>query len=100
MSAWRTADFARKLKATCRMKSGSVVDLEVLDLSPGGCLVDMRRTVGEQGERVLVKLPGLAYQPATIAWVEDQQAGLAFEQALHEAVLDHLCAELGRPAAA
>jgi len=84
---------ARKLVATCRLKAGATMDLDVLDLSPGGCLVDVKRWAGAAGERVLVKLPGLAFQPASIAWVEDGHAGLAFEQVIHEAVLDHLLAQ-------
>ncbi len=93
----RLVDLVRKLQVKCRFKAGNTVDLDVLDLSPGGCLVDLKRWGGEVGERVLVKLPGLAFQPASIAWVEDEQAGIAFEQVMHEAVLDHLMALAARP---
>ena len=89
----RLADLVRKLQVKCRFKAGNTVDLDFLDLSPGGCLVDLKRWGGEVGERVLVKLPGLSFQPASIAWVEDEQAGIAFEQVMHEAVLDHLVAQ-------
>lgn len=91
----RLADLVRKLQVKCRFKAGNTVDLDVLDLSPGGCLVDLKRWGAEVGERVLVKLPGLSFQPASIAWVEDEQAGIAFEQVIHEAVLDHLMAQAG-----
>jgi hypothetical protein len=91
------AKLVRKLQVKCRFKAGNTVDLDVLDLSPGGCLVDLKRWGAEVGERVLIKLPGLAFQPASIAWVEEEQAGIAFEQAMHEAVLDHLIAKASAP---
>lgn len=89
----RPAALSRKLKVKCRFKAGNTVDLDVLDLSPGGCMVDMRNWGGAAGERVLVKLPGLSFQPASIVWVEDGRGGIAFEQVIHEAVLDHLMAQ-------
>ena len=48
------AKLVRKLQLKCRFKAGNTVDLDVLDLSPGGCLVDIKRWGGEVGERVLV----------------------------------------------
>lgn len=100
MTSWRVSDLPCKLLATCRFQSGSIAELEVLDLSPGGCMVNRKRCNAEQGARVLVKLPGLGFQPASVAWVEDENAGFAFEQPLHEAVLDHLWQQLGTPQAA
>jgi hypothetical protein len=86
----RIADLPSKLLAKCRFQSGTTADLEVLDLSHGGCMVDRKRVVAEPGARVLVTLPGLASQAAQVVWVEDEHAGIAFEQPLHEAVLEHL----------
>lgn len=74
-------------QAKCRLKSGSTVDLDLLDLSPGGAMVDCKRWALNAGDRILVKLPGLAYQPGEVVWSEDERAGIAFESALHEAVL-------------
>lgn len=90
MTIGRVGDIAGKLLATIRFSTGGAQELEVLDLSHGGCMIDRRRAVAEPGSRVLVKLPGLAYQPGEVVWVEDAHAGIAFEQPLHEAVLDHL----------
>jgi len=77
------------------MRAGGVVELDLLDLSAGGCMVVFRGG-GEVGERVLLRLPGLGFQPAEIVWLEDGRAGIGFEQPLHEAVLDHLSALLER----
>ena len=100
MSDWRVSDLAQKLYAKCRFKAGSSVELEVLDISHGGCMVDKKKWGAIAGQRALVQLPGLAFQPVTIVWVEDDKAGLAFEQPLHEAVLVHLWQTLSDPKAA
>ncbi len=42
------------------------------------------------GERVLATLPGLAAQPGELVWIEDGNAGIAFEQPLYGPVLSHL----------
>lgn len=95
MGQWRVSDLPNKLLAKCRFQSGGTTDLEVLDLSFGGCMVDRKRATAEPGMRVLVKLPGLSFQPGEVVWVEEERAGIAFEQVLHEAVLDHLWQTLG-----
>lgn len=82
--------------ARCRRHTGSVSDLEVLDLSEAGCLVDKRMIGLRQGERVLIKLRGLRYMPATVTWIEEGEAGLTFEQPLYRPVLDHLKRTLAR----
>ena len=83
------------LRVQCRMRGSGVVELDLLDLSAGGCMVGFRGR-GDVGERVLVRLPGLGFQPAEVVWLEDARAGIAFEEPLHEAVLDHLSALLQR----
>ena len=88
MTSTRSA--AERHTVKCRLKSGSTVDLDLLDVSAGGAMVDCKRWGMEAGDRVLVKLPGLAFQPGAVVWVEDEHAGIAFEQPLHEAVLVHL----------
>ena len=78
------------LKAKVRSKAGASSELDVIDLSAGGCMVERRAWSALEGERVLVTLPGLASQPGELVWLEEGRAGIAFEQALHEAVLTHL----------
>lgn len=72
----------------CRSRRGMSADLEVLDLSIGGAMVEARGWGSEIGDRVLVTLPGLSAQPAELIWLEDGRAGLAFEQPLHETIFD------------
>ncbi len=80
----------KTITARCRTSSGMVNDIDVLDLSVAGCLVNKRlmRLVPE--ERVLIKLHGLGFLPANVVWTEDERAGLEFEEPLYEPVVDHL----------
>lgn len=84
----RTAWFVAK----CRAANGSNYDLPVFDLSAGGCLVELGFRGFKLGERVLVRLPGLAAIPGEVVWMEEKDAGIAFEAVLHEAVLENLMA--------
>ena len=82
------------LRIKCRSRRGMNADLQVLDLSIGGAMVEARGWTGEAGDRVLITLPGLSAQPAELVWREDGRAGLAFEQPLHETVFDRFAGML------
>ncbi len=86
------------MKARVRLKSGSKIELPVLDISPIGCMVDRRGWSPQPEDRVLVQLGDLGFQPATVVWIEDEHAGIAFEQLLHEVVLEQLKETLARTA--
>ena len=78
------------MKAKCRSQSGGKVELTVLDLSPIGCMVDRRAWCVHPGDRIQIQLDGLGFQSAQVSWVEDDLAGIEFEQLLHEAVFERL----------
>lgn len=78
------------MKARIRLQTGAKIELEVLDISPIGCLVDRRGWSARPGDRTLIQLEGLGFQPAAVLWAEDDRAGLEFEALLHEAVLEQL----------
>jgi hypothetical protein len=84
-----------ELRIKCRSRRGNSADLEVLDLSIGGAMVEARGWAATPGERVLVTLPGLSAQPGELVWIEDGRAGIAFEQPLHETVFDKFYALVG-----
>ncbi|HEY6817344.1 MAG TPA: PilZ domain-containing protein [Croceibacterium sp.] len=88
------------MKARCRSQSGAKLELAVLDLSPIGCMLHRHAWSAQPGERILVQLEGLSFQPARVSWVEGELAGVEFEQLLHEAVLERLKASLARAAQA
>jgi len=76
--------------AQCRTRRGGVHEVYVLDISAAGLMVDKRTVKMGEGDRLLVKLPGLAYLPVSVLWVEDARAGLLFEEPLYGPVLEHL----------
>lgn len=81
---------AQRLTVQCRSRSGATLELDVRDISLAGCLVERRAWSAQPDDRILVKLPGLAFQPAQVVWVEGDRAGIAFEELLYEPVLEHL----------
>ena len=86
------------MMARFRLRSGAKIDLQVLDISPIGCMVDRRSWSTQPEDRVLVQLEGLGFQPASVVWVEENRAGIAFEELMHEAVLERLKGSLARAA--
>lgn len=78
------------LPARLRTRTGTVNEVEVLDVSLAGCLIERRALSLTLDDRVLIRLADLSFMPATVAWVEEQEVGLVFETELYEAVLDHL----------
>ena len=79
-----------RMKAKCRSRSGSKIELSVLDISPIGCLLDRVAWSAQPDDRILIQLEGLGFQPARVSWVEDDRVGIELEQLLHEAVLERL----------
>lgn len=53
-------------------------------------MINKRMLLMEPGDRVLLKMAGLTYLPCNVVWVEEEEAGLAFEQPLYGPVLEHL----------
>lgn len=78
------------LPAKLRRSNGSTADIEVLDVSLAGCLIERRALPLAVDDRVLLRLGDLSLMPATVIWVEEQDAGLVFETELYEPVLDQL----------
>ena len=86
------------MRARFRLRSCATIDLQVLDISPIGCMVDRRSWSTQPEDRVLVQLEGLGFQPASVVWVEENRAGIAFEELMHEAVFERLKGSLARAA--
>ena len=86
----------QELRIKVRSRRGMSADLEVLDISIGGAMVEARGWTAEPGDRVLVTLPGLSAQPAELVWIEDGRGGIAFEQPLHETVFERFEALVAR----
>jgi hypothetical protein len=71
--------------------SRASVPITVTDLSTSGCGIETMNHL-EQDSRVWVKLPGLASVPCRVVWFRDGRAGLDFDNPMHQAVVDHICA--------
>jgi hypothetical protein len=68
-----------------------VVFVDLIDMSEGGFKISARAGFAEVGDRVTMKVNGINAPLGTIAWIEGQVAGVAFEGAMHPAVIDYLC---------
>jgi hypothetical protein len=69
-----------------------VVYVDLIDISEGGCKIRAKAGFAEVGDRVTMKVGTINAPLGTIAWVDGGLAGVAFEGAMHPAVLDFLCA--------
>jgi hypothetical protein len=67
-----------------------VVFVDLIDISEGGCKIRGKSGFAAIGDRVMMKVAGVNAPLGTIAWVDGHFAGVAFEGAMHPAVLDHL----------
>jgi hypothetical protein len=83
-------DNTRVLISRMRSRSGLVGEVNVVDLSLAGCLIEKQALTIRPEDRILLKLPGLRYLTAYVSWVEDRHAGLVFEEPLYEPVLNHV----------
>ena len=70
-----------------------VVFVDLLDISEGGCKIKARAGFAEVGDRVTMKVDGIYAPLGLIAWVDGRVAGVAFEGAMHPAVIDYLCSQ-------
>lgn len=68
-----------------------VVFVDLIDLSEGGCKIRGKAGFAEVGDRVTMKVNGIHAPLGCIAWIEGPVAGVAFEGAMHPAVIDYLC---------
>ncbi|HSG33205.1 MAG TPA: PilZ domain-containing protein [Sphingomonadaceae bacterium] len=94
MTRWGSLDDQRPPVAKCRSRSGSSIELPIIDISASGCLVDRLAWSARPNDQIKIALEGLASRPATVVWVEDDRAGIAFETMLYEPVVNHLRAKL------
>lgn len=82
----------RPMKLTVKSHVRSrMVFVELLDISEGGCKIRGSCGFAALGDRVTMKINGINTPLGTVAWVNDDIAGIAFEGQLHPAMLDFLC---------
>lgn len=69
--------------------------VELRDLSPEGCMIDLVERPS-LGEVMQLKLPGLETIPAHVRWIDNYVAGLKFDRPIHRAVFELLLERAGR----
>lgn len=78
------------LMVKSRVRSREVF-VDLIDISEGGCKIRGKPGFADVGDRVTMKVGAINAPLGSIAWVEGPFAGVAFEGAMHPAVVDHLC---------
>ncbi len=68
-----------------------VVYVDLIDISEGGCKVRAKAGFADVGDRVVMKVGGINAPLGTVAWIDGEHAGIAFEGTMHPAVIDYLC---------
>ena len=63
--------------------------VEILDMSPEGCRVEVPISVGPE-DVIWISFPGLETIQGKICWVKEWTVGIEFENPLHPAVFDML----------
>ncbi len=83
-------DLRLMIKSRVRARA---VFVDLVDLSEGGCKIRGKAGFANVGDRVTMKVGEVNTPLGSIAWVDGQYAGVAFEGTMHPAVIDHLCAQ-------
>lgn len=81
------------MEASSRAVTAKPFKVRVLDLSTEGFRIETFVTL-EAGTDIWLRLPGLEPRPGTVMWAEGDEAGCAFRQPLHQAVVESIA---GRP---
>lgn len=68
-----------------------LVFADLIDLSEGGCKLRARPGFAEVGDRIVIKIGGVNAPLGSVAWRDGELFGIAFEGAMHPAVVDYLC---------
>ena len=90
MAASGTGKMKGKLSAVVRYRNRAKMEMPVLDINVGGCMLEARGWSAKPEEHVAVQLPGLGFIGAVVVWIEDQRAGLAFDEVLYGPTLENL----------
>ncbi len=77
------------MEANSRAVTTKPFKVRVLDLSTEGFRIEAFVML-EAGHDIWLRLPGLEPRHATIMWAEGYEAGCAFKQPLHQAVVESI----------
>ncbi|MBX3561634.1 MAG: PilZ domain-containing protein [Sphingomonas sp.] len=77
------------MEASSRAVTAKPFKVKVLDLSTEGFRIEAFVML-EVGTDIWLRLPGLEPRHATVIWAEGYEAGCAFKQPLHQAVVESI----------
>lgn len=77
------------LLASVRSNSGRKFAVEMADISEAGCQLKRHAAV-EDGDAILITIPGFTSFSGVVVWVEDDAMGVRFDKRLHPAILCHI----------
>ena len=86
------------LDATCRRTDGRACPVRLREISRLGCRAEFSAGPAPLGERVLLHLDNCVSLLATVQWSRTGQAGLAFANPLHGAILMEFAKKAQKPA--
>lgn len=78
------------IEAELRRPGRTPFKITVTDLSRTGCRCDTLSKT-QEGEKVMLAMPGLAPIPGIIRWANTRGFGLEWDHPMHAAVFDHIC---------
>lgn len=67
---------------------------DLIDISEGGCKLRASAGFANSGDRVTIRMNGINAPLGKVVWANGKEAGIAFENPMHIAVLDHLCSSV------
>ncbi|HUQ13349.1 MAG TPA: PilZ domain-containing protein [Novosphingobium sp.] len=88
------------LDASCRDSDGVAREVELTNLSEGGCQIRLRDGRMWPNQVVAVRPHSLEAVSGVVRWSEDGIAGVEFARSLYPAVVDHLAKGNPSPAVA
>lgn len=71
-----------------------VIYADLIDISEGGCKLQASSGFASVGDRVTIRMNGINAPLGTVVWADNKMAGVEFENPMHIAMLDHLCASV------
>jgi hypothetical protein len=86
---------AISLTAQCRTQNGLRDQGEISDISAQGCCVRVRGLLFRVGTRVVIRPQGLEGLTGIVRWVDRDFAGIEFDRAIYQPVVDHLLRQHG-----
>jgi hypothetical protein len=78
------------LDARCRKTSWHINQVELVNISEGGCCISGRTDGLAVGDEVSLRIVGLRSIPGNVRWVEKRQAGISFAKLLEDDVVGNL----------